>query len=87
MDFSCPKVQSRHSDGKHRDPRYFESGKVVLQLSLAVRRKYHQHPLERRALYIMEDETDRFNLELWSRGNDFASKYVRKGARVGEAEP
>lgn len=67
--------------GNDPDPRYFDTGKVVLNLSLAVRRKYH--PLERRALKIQEDETDWFNLELWGRDAEYAAKYVTKGARVG----
>ena len=67
--------------GNNPDPRYFDNGKVVLNLSLAVRRKYH--PLERRALKIQEDATDWFSLELWGRDAEYASKYVTKGARVG----
>jgi len=67
--------------GNAPDPRYFDTGKVVLNLSLAVRRKYH--PLERRALKIQEDATDWFNLELWGRDAEYAAKYVTKGARVG----
>lgn len=67
--------------GNDPNPRYFDSGKVVLNLSLAVRRKYH--PLERRALNIQEDATDWFNLEIWGRDAEYATKYVTKGARVG----
>jgi single-strand DNA-binding protein len=67
--------------GNDPDPRYFDNGKVVLNLSLAVRRKYH--PLERRALKIQEDATDWFNLEIWGRDAEYAAKYVTKGARVG----
>jgi single-strand DNA-binding protein len=67
--------------GNDPDPKYFDNGKVVLNLSLAVRRKYH--PLERRALKIQEDATDWFNLELWGRDAEYAAKYVNKGARIG----
>ena len=67
--------------GNDPDPRYFDNGKVVLNLGLAVRRKYH--PLERRALNIQEDATDWFNLELWGRDAEYAAKYVTKGARIG----
>lgn len=67
--------------GNDPDPRYFDNGKVVLNLSLAVRRKYH--PLERRALKIQEEATDWFNLEIWGRDAEYAAKYVTKGARVG----
>jgi len=58
-------------------------GNVVLNLRLAVKRKYH--PLERKVRNIKsgEDETDWFNLELWGRDAEYAAKYVTKGARVG----
>mmetsp|Transcript_22506 Transcript_22506/g.34165 ORF Transcript_22506/g.34165 Transcript_22506/m.34165 type:complete len:236 (-) Transcript_22506:101-808(-) len=67
--------------GNDPQPRYFDSGKVVLNLSLACKRKYH--PLERQALNIKEDATDWFNLEIWGKTAEFAAKYVTKGARVG----
>ena len=63
--------------------RYFDDGKVVLNLSLACQRKYH--PLERkvRNLKYGEEETDWWPLELWGRDAEFVSKYVSKGARIG----
>ena len=69
--------------GQDPEPRYFDDGKVVLRLSLAVKRKYH--PLERQVRNIKtgEEETDWFNLELWGRDAEYAGKYVTKGARVG----
>eukprot|EP00555_Chaetoceros_dichaeta_P006812 CAMPEP_0198276040 /NCGR_PEP_ID=MMETSP1447-20131203/65098_1 /TAXON_ID=420782 /ORGANISM="Chaetoceros dichaeta, Strain CCMP1751" /LENGTH=272 /DNA_ID=CAMNT_0043970957 /DNA_START=214 /DNA_END=1032 /DNA_ORIENTATION=+ len=69
--------------GQAPEPRYFDDGKVVLRLSLAVRRKYH--PLERQVRNIKsgEEETDWFNLEMWGRDAEYAGKYVTKGARVG----
>jgi len=69
--------------GQDPQPRYFDDGKVVLRLGLAVKRKYH--PLERQVRKIKygEEETDWFNLELWGRDAEYASKYVVKGARVG----
>ena len=69
--------------GQNPEPRYFDDGKVVLRLSLAVKRKYH--PLERQARNIAygEEETDWFNLELWGRDAEYAGRYVTKGARVG----
>mmetsp|Transcript_35556 Transcript_35556/g.106132 ORF Transcript_35556/g.106132 Transcript_35556/m.106132 type:complete len:242 (-) Transcript_35556:77-802(-) len=69
--------------GNDPEPRYFDDGKVVLNLSLAVQRKYH--PLERKVRNIKygEEETDWFPLELWGRDAEFASKFVDKGARVG----
>jgi len=64
-------------------PKYFDDGKVVVSLSLAVKRKYH--PLERKVKNIKngEEETDWFNLEIWGRDAEYATKYVTKGARVG----
>jgi hypothetical protein len=67
--------------GNDPEPRYFDDGQVVLNLSLACRRKYDQ--LERVALGIKsgEEETDWFGLEMWGRNAEFAAKYVTKGAR------
>jgi len=69
--------------GQDPEPRYFNDNKVVLRLSLAVKRKYH--PLERQARNIQsgEEETDWFNLELWGRDAEYAGKFVTKGARIG----
>jgi single-strand DNA-binding protein len=69
--------------GNDPDPRYFDDGKVVLNLSLAVRRKYHA--LERKAYNIKsgEEETDWYGLEIWGRDAEYAAKYVKKGARIG----
>jgi single-strand DNA-binding protein len=64
-------------------PKYFDDGKVLASLSLAVKRKYH--PLERKVKNIKsgDEETDWFNLEVWGRDAEYAIKYVKKGARVG----
>ena len=53
--------------GNAPEPRYFDDGKVVLNLSLAVKRKHH--PLERKVREIRsgEEETDWFSLEFWGR--------------------
>ena len=69
--------------GNDPDPRYFDDGKVVLNLSFAVRRKYHG--LERKAYNIKsgEEETDWYGLEIWGRDAEYAAKYVTKGARIG----
>ncbi|GAB4217972.1 MAG: single-stranded DNA-binding protein [Synechococcales cyanobacterium] len=57
-----------------RDPevRYFESGKVVCNFSLAVDRRRKG-----------EDKPDWFDLELWGRTAEVAGEYVRKGSLVG----
>jgi single-strand DNA-binding protein len=69
--------------GNDPEPRYFDDGKVVLNLSLACKRKYH--PLQRKVRNIKygEEETDWFTLELWGRDAEYANNFVTKGARIG----
>jgi single-strand DNA-binding protein len=70
--------------GNNPEPRYFDDGKVVVNLSLAAHRKYHS--LERVAEEIKsfeDEETDWYGLEIWGQTAEFAAKYVDKGARVG----
>ena len=69
--------------GNDPEPRYLDDGKVVLNLSLATKRKYHS--LERKVENIGfgEEETDWFGLEIWGQTAEFAAKYVDRGARVG----
>ena len=56
-----------------RDPevRYFESGSMVANLTLAVNRR------------SSGDEPDWFNLEIWGKQAQVAADYVRKGSLVG----
>ena len=56
-----------------RDPevRYFESGSVVANLTLAVNRRSR------------DDEPDWFNLEIWGKQAQVAADYVRKGSLLG----
>jgi single-strand DNA-binding protein len=56
-----------------RDPevRYFESGSVVANLTLAVNRR------------AGGDEPDWFNLEIWGKQAQVAADYVRKGSLLG----
>ena len=69
--------------GNDPEPRYFDDGKVVLNLSLACTRKYH--PLERKVRNIRsgEEDTDWFPLEFWGRDAEYVSSYVEKGTRLG----
>lgn len=69
--------------GNDPEPRYFDDGKVVVNLSLACKRKYHF--LERKALGIQsgEEETDWYGLEIWGQTAEFVSKFVDRGMRVG----
>jgi single-strand DNA-binding protein len=57
-----------------RDPevKYFESGSVVCNLTLAVNRPTRK-----------SDEPDWFNLEIWGKTAEVAGNYVRKGSLIG----
>ena len=56
-----------------RDPevRYFESGTVVANLTMAVNRRSR------------DDEPDWFNIEIWGKQAQIAADYVRKGSLIG----
>ena len=56
-----------------RDPevRYFESGTVVANLTMAVNRRNS------------DDEPDWFNLEIWGKQAQVAADYVKKGSLIG----
>ena len=56
-----------------RDPevRYFESGSVVANLTIAVNRRNRT------------DEPDWFNLEIWGKQAQIAADYVKKGSLIG----
>jgi single-strand DNA-binding protein len=69
--------------GQDPQPRYFEDGKCVLRMSLAVKRKYHPLEYSFRGIRSGEEETDWFSLELWGRDAEYAGKFVTKGARIG----
>ncbi len=56
-----------------RDPevRYFESGSIVANLTLAVNRR------------SKNEEPDWFNLEIWGKQAQVAADYVKKGSLLG----
>lgn len=58
--------------GGDPDVKYFESGSVVCNLTLAVNR-----------LSRNTDQPDWFNLELWGKTAEVAANYVRKGSLIG----
>ncbi|BAZ85308.1 single-stranded DNA-binding protein [Dolichospermum compactum] len=58
--------------GGDPDMKYFESGKVLCQLTLAVNRRSRNN-----------DKPDWFNLELWGKTAEVAGNYVRKGGLIG----
>jgi single-strand DNA-binding protein len=86
FDEKIPRLNTIHLTGRvgnDPEPRYLDDGKVVLNLSLACRRKLHWE--ERQALDVQwgEEETDWYRLEIWSGLAEFVAKYVDKGARIG----
>ncbi|MGF1495547.1 MAG: single-stranded DNA-binding protein [Elainellaceae cyanobacterium] len=58
--------------GRDPDVKYFESGSVVCNLTMAVDRRRRN-----------SDEPDWFNLEIWGRTAEIAANYVRKGSLIG----
>ena len=58
--------------GRDPDVRYFESGSVVCNFSLAVNRRSRN-----------SDQPDWFRLEIWGRTAEIAANYVRKGSLIG----
>ncbi len=58
--------------GGDPDVKYFESGKVVCNLTLAINRRGRDN-----------EHTDWFNLELWDKTAEIAANYVRKGSLIG----
>jgi single-strand DNA-binding protein len=57
--------------GRNPEMRYFESGSVVANLTLAVNRRSR------------DDKPDWFNLEAWGKQAQVAADYVRKGSLLG----
>ncbi|TGG85808.1 MAG: single-stranded DNA-binding protein [Aphanocapsa feldmannii 277cV] len=57
--------------GRDPDVRYFESGTMVANLTMAVNRPSR------------DDEPDWFNLEIWGKQAQVAADYVRKGSLLG----
>jgi len=85
-DDTKPRFNTIHLTGRtgnDPEPRYFDDGKVVVNLSLANKRKYHS--MERNHLNIRtgDEETDWYGLEIWGQTAEFVSKFVDKGMRVG----
>ena len=57
--------------GREPDVRYFESGTIVANFTLAVNRRSR------------DEEPDWFNLEIWGKQAQIAADYVKKGSLVG----
>ena len=57
--------------GRDPDVRYFESGSVVANLTIAVNRRNR------------DDEPDWFNLEIWGKQAQVVADYVKKGSMLG----
>jgi single-strand DNA-binding protein len=58
--------------GADPEVRYFESGKVLCKLTLAVDRRSRNN-----------EKPDWFNLELWGKTAEVAANYVKKGSLIG----
>jgi single-strand DNA-binding protein len=58
--------------GSEPDVKYFESGSIKCNLTLAVNRRTSK-----------SDEPDWFNLEIWGKTAEIAANYVRKGSLIG----
>jgi single-strand DNA-binding protein len=58
--------------GGDPDVKYFQSGTVVCNLTLAVNRRTKN-----------SDQPDWFNLEIWGKTAEIAANYVRKGSLIG----
>ena len=57
--------------GREPDVRYFESGSLVANFTLAVNRRSR------------DEEPDWFNLEIWGKQAQIAADYVKKGSLIG----
>jgi single-strand DNA-binding protein len=85
-DDTIPKFNTVHLTGRlgiDPEPRYFDDGKVVVNLSLATQRKYHNMERMVEKVKSGEEDTDWYGLEIWGQTAEFVSKYVDKGMRVG----
>ena len=57
--------------GREPDVRYFESGSIVANFTIAVNRRSR------------DEEPDWFNLEIWGKQAQIAADYVKKGSLIG----
>ena len=57
--------------GREPDVRYYESGSIVANFTLAVNRRSR------------DEEPDWFNLEIWGKQAQIAADYVKKGSLIG----
>ena len=69
MEINTINLVGRH--GREPDVRYFESGSVVANLTLAVNR------------ISRNEEPHWFNLEIWGKQAQIAADYVKKGSLIG----
>ena len=69
--------------GNIPEPRNFDDGNVVVNLSLACQRNYNSVERQIQGIKSGDEETDWYALEVWGRTAEFVSKYVEKGQRIG----
>ena len=60
--------------GQNPEMKYFDSGKVKVNFSVAVNRWDSK---------TKEEITDWFNIEIWDKQAEFAGEWVKKGSLVG----
>lgn len=60
--------------GQNPEMKYFDSGKVKVNFSVAVNRWDSK---------TKEEITDWFNIEIWDKYTEFAGEWVKKGSLVG----
>ena len=71
MSINCITLVGRA--GRDPEVRYFESGSMVANLTIAVNK----------ASSNRDEDPDWFNLEIWGKQAQVAADYVRKGALIG----
>ena len=69
--------------GSDPQPKYFDNGNVVVNLNLAVRRKYHYLEREVKGIKSGDEATDWYGLTFWRSDAEYVAKYVSKGMRIG----
>ncbi|CAN1210382.1 single-stranded DNA-binding protein [Tumidithrix helvetica PCC 7403] len=70
---SLNKVNLVGRAGRDPEVKYFESGKVVCNFTLAVNRRTSNR----------DEPPDWFDLELWDKSAEVAANYVKKGSLIG----
>jgi len=73
--------------GNDPEPRYFDDGKVVVNLSLACRRKYQSIERKLQNIQSGEEETDWYGLEIWVREAGLVAPILKSSVSPYLMEP